>query len=499
MADLEYLGMNKFKKFCYRTKNSFVEFPYKISNFFKTIPHKLKNSFKKVGSSLSEFADALIYGDWKTRLSFVFFGFGNIVHKQYLRGFLFLLYEIVFAFYMIGFGGQYISKFSTLGTVATVTLDNGFKKVGDNSFNILLYGVLTIFIIFCTIIVWISSVRQAYNSQRMTEINKKLSYGRDDLKNLGNKYYHTTLLSLPFVGLVIFTIVPLIFMIFVAFTNYNNLHLPPEKLFTWVGFSNFSTLISGNGLSGGDSEKFAYTFRIVLLWTIVWAVLATFSNYFIGMVVAIIINKKGIKFKKFWRTCLVTTIAVPQFVSLLLMSKMLATDGIYNVIITKLGGNAVRWLLDPSIAKCTVLLVNLWVGVPYTVLSCTGILMNIPDDLYEAARIDGANPYKMFTRITLPYMNFVMGPSLISAFVGNINNFNIIYLLTGGGPSYDVNMVATAGQTDLLITWLYKLTVNDQSYDMASVIGIFVFIIVALASLLTYSKIGSVKNEEDFQ
>lgn len=181
------------------------------------------------------------------------------------------------------------------------------------------------------------------------------------------------------------------------------------------------------------------------------------------------------------------------------MSKMLQDNGIYNQLLMYMGLEPIRFLMDPTIAKVTVVVVNLWVGVPFTVLSCTGILLNIPEDLYEAARIDGANPYRMFVNITLPYMMFVMTPSLITTFVGNINNFNIIYLLTGGGPNLDPAMIYSAGQTDLLITWLYDLTVNEQSYDMASVIGILIFIICAVFSLIFYSRSKSLKNEEDFQ
>ena len=139
----------------------------------------------------------------------------------------------------------------------------------------------------------------------------------------------------------------------------------------------------------------------------------------------------------------------------------------------------------------------MWVGIPYTVLSCTGILMNIPEDLYESAKIDGANPFRMYANITLPYMMFVMGPSLISSFVGNINNFNVIFLLTGGVPVNSNKFIA--GDTDLLVTWLYKLTVNENNYKMASVIGIVVFVIVAVISLIFYSRSKAVKNEEDFQ
>jgi arabinogalactan oligomer/maltooligosaccharide transport system permease protein len=130
-------------------------------------------------------------------------------------------------------------------------------------------------------------------------------------------------------------------------------------------------------------------------------------------------------------------------------------------------------------------------------LITSGILMNIPADLYESARIDGAGVVKTFTHITLPYMIFVTTPYLITQFVGNINNFNVIYLLTGGGPlSLDYYQ---GGKTDLLVTWLYKLTVNNQDYNLASAIGIIIFLITASLSLLVYNLSGSSRKEESFQ
>lgn len=498
MANLEYLCLSKPGRILYKFKSFFKNLGRNIGGFFKKIPVKMVNLFKKISGSFIYLFEAFMYGGWKTRLSFIFFGAGNLFNKQFLRGFLFLFYEIVFIFFIVTFGGPYLSKFSNLGSVETSETESGFKIIGDNSFNILLYSVLTILIIVCTIFIWFQSIKQAYETKQLIDVNKRLVSGREDLKNLGNKYYHVTLLSFPMIGLFLFTIIPIIFMIFVSFTNYNNMHMPPDKLFTWVGFDNFQTILSGKGI-GGDGTKFAYTFRTILLWTLLWAFLATFTNFFLGMLVAIFINRKGIKLKKLWRTVLVTTIAVPQFVSLLLMNKMLQSDGIYNSLLSSIGLSRINFLTDPTIAKVTVVIVNLWVGIPYTVLSCTGILMNIPDDLYEAAKIDGANPYKMFMNITLPYMMFVMTPSLITTFIGNLNNFNIIFLLTNGGPTLDAKMVSTAGQTDLLITWLYKLTVNDNSYEMASVIGILVFVVCVVFSLIFYSRIGSIKNEEDFQ
>ena len=297
-------------------------------------------------------------------------------------------------------------------------------------------------------------------------------------------------------------------MILVGFTNYSSTYQNPRVLFDWVGTYNFQKLF---GMAGGDSSQFAGVFMQILLWTLIWAIFATFTNYFLGMIVAMIINKKGIRFKKLWRTVLITTIAVPQFISLLFLSQFLKTEtGGLNALLRNVGiiSENIRFLEDGLITKITIIVVNMWIGIPYTMLMCSGILMNIPQDLYESARIDGASPFKMYAKITLPYMLFVTGPYLISNFVGNINNFNVIYLLSGGSPSFTTvngaplsTYVYGAGQTDLLITWLYKLAMGEVSkdYGVASVIGIIVFVVVATLSLFFYSRTNAVKNEGDFQ
>jgi arabinogalactan oligomer/maltooligosaccharide transport system permease protein len=130
-------------------------------------------------------------------------------------------------------------------------------------------------------------------------------------------------------------------------------------------------------------------------------------------------------------------------------------------------------------------------------LMTSGILMNIPKDLYEAATVDGANRSTIFFKITLPYIIFVTTPYLISSFIGNITSFNIIYLLTGGGPAVSGGYIA--GQTDLLVTWLYKLTVEQNNYNLGSVIGIITFILTATGTLITYRRSKTYKEEEAFQ
>jgi arabinogalactan oligomer/maltooligosaccharide transport system permease protein len=223
------------------------------------------------------------------------------------------------------------------------------------------------------------------------------------------------------------------------------------------------------------------------------------------MLVAMLINKKGIKLKKLWRTILVFSIAIPQFISILYVSQMFATDGLINGLfdgIARFFGNnnfqPIDFWGDPTLARITVIIIIIWIGVPYLMLVVTGILMNIPADLYESANIDGANPWQQYTKITLPYMLFITGPYLLTSFTGNMNNFNVIYLLTGGGPNVQ-EYYGNAGKTDLLITWLFSLAVNDSNYKLAAVIGIMVFVVVAVLSLVVYNIIPSTRNEEEFQ
>ena len=448
----------------------------------------IAGNIKNIGVTFKE-------GDWKTRLSFLIMGFGPIMRKSFARGIAYLLIEVAFIAYMATSGIANLSKLSTLGTEETHMDPNTFLTTyGDNSFLILLYGVLTAVLCVLFITFWRMNIQENQNEEKIIKNGGHLPTSSQDLKSLLDQKFHATLLALPVLGVLVFMVVPIIFMICVAFTNYDKNHQSPSNLFTWVGLENFGKLLSF-GKAG-----FGSTFLTVLLWTLVWAFFATFLNYFLGMGVAILINKKGIRFKKLWRTILVLTIAVPQFVSLLYIYKMFANDGLVNGYLLKWGwiNSPIHFWTDPMLARITIIVVNVWIGIPYMMLIATGLLMNIPEELYESARIDGASPFQMFWSITLPYMLFVTGPFLLTQFTGNLNNFNVIYLLTKGQPQ-SMRLTDHAGQTDLLVTWLYKMTVTDTNYKMAAVIGIMVFLVTAVVSLIVYNMLPSVKDEGGFQ
>ena len=430
-------------------------------------------------------------------LSCIIMGLGNIAAGQFIKGLLFLAVEIgVFAFLCTRGGGIYwISMLPSLGDRPMQEVWNDETGVyeyvmGDQSQLILLYGIASLCIIALLVFVWQLSVRSGYKALAMKKAGKKPLNFIEDVKTLADENIHKLLMILPTACIAIFTILPLLYMMSMAFTNYSK-ETDNLVLFDWVGVANFKALFN----SGNSVGK---QFGSVLGWTLIWAFFATFLNFFLGTFVAIIINRKTIKLKGLWRGCLSLTIAVPQFVSLMIIRNMMMPDGIINRVLLDAGliAEKLPFLTNATWARVMVIVINCWVGIPYTIMQVTGILQNIPAEQYEAATIDGANPVQQFLNITLPYMIFVLTPYIITQFTGNINNFNVIYLLTRGEPLQIGN---TAGDTDLLVTWLYKLTVDQQKFNMGAVIGIFTFVVLAVVSLITYRSSGSYKDEEAFK
>lgn len=382
--------------------------------------------------------EAIVKGNALTKGSLFVFGLGNILNKQIIRGLIFLAIEIAYIFYMATYGISSIGNFITLGTKEQGQTYNEALGIyeytaGDNSMLFLLYGVITIVLTLAVIFVACMSAKSAYCTQLRKEREMHVPSFKDDLLSLREENIHTGLMALPIIGIIIFTIVPLVFMILIAFTSYDHEHQPPGNLFTWVGLDNFKTML-------GQGSKLAATFWPVLSWTLIWAVFATFSCFILGIILALLINRKGTRIKGFWRFMFVLSIAVPQFVSLLSMRTIFNANGPVNVLLREIGmigtTESIPFFTDSTLAKITIICINLWIGIPFTMLSTTGILQNIPAELYEAAKIDGASAFVIFRKITIPYIVFIMTPNLITSFTGNINNFNVIFLLSGGGPTH---------------------------------------------------------------
>ena len=470
---------------------------------------------RNIGQFFANFAKDLIQGDMFVKLSLICMGAGYFRRKQIIKGIIMTVFQIAVVVFALMVAVPYLAKFTTLGTVQremVFNIDTMKNEVNnyDHSFKILLYGLVSIAVLVSSFFVYLSNISRVRKLQVMAENGKHINTFAEDLKSFVNEKFHITLLFFPVVGIVLLTVIPLLVLILVAFTNYDQTNMPPTSLFTWVGISNFKRLFESS-----ISVTFGYSFKKVLAWTLTWAFFATFTTYFGGILLAMFINNNKTKAKRLWRSLFIVAIAVPQFVTLLLVRNFFADTGIVNTIFANIGItdllksiglvqsniSYIPFLTDPNWAKFMIILINIWIGIPYLMLIATGVLMNIPADLTESARIDGANSFQIFRKITMPYVFFVTGPYLVSSFVLNINNFNVIYLLT-----QDVYVTldqalanSQAKEIDLLVTWLYRLTQEYYNFKMASVIGIMVFVICAVFTLIAFNFMIRGDKEEEFQ
>lgn len=476
--------------------------------------NKIKKFFSAIGNFFGDFGKAVAKGDIFVKLSLVWMGAGYAGRKQFIKSILMTLVEVGAVLLFVFFSIPNMAKFPTLGTVerATVYDPSTMKNVEndyDNSLMILIYSVISFILILVFVFMWIKNIINAYELQKLKAEGKHINTFKDDMKDLVNDKFHITLLTLPVLGVVIFNIVPIFCLTCIGFTNYDKTHLPPNALFSWVGWTNFKNMFASM------DSAFSHAFWRVLIWTFVWAFFATFTTYFGGIFLASFINNIKTKCKKLWRTMFIVTIAVPQFVSLLLVRNFFADKGIVNTLCASIGLtdflkdiglvadhlSYIPFLSSPGWAMFMIIMINIWIGIPYQMLIATGILMNIPSDLQESAKIDGANKFQIFRKITMPYMFFVTGPALIADFVKNINNFNVIFLLTNDVYKTTDQLMATANakEVDLLVTWLFRLTQDYYNYKMASVIGVVVFIICAVFTLIGFNRMIKGDKEGTFQ
>lgn len=226
----------------------------------------------------------------------------------------------------------------------------------------------------------------------------------------------------------------------------------------------------------------------VTLWTFAFAFLSVATTFVLGLFLAVVFNDQRMKSRKYYRLVMILPYAFPGFLSALVWAGMMNQDfGFINNVL--LGGASIPWLTDPWVAKLSILIVNLWLGFPYMFLVCTGALQSIPDELSEAAQMDGAKPFQAFRTIKLPLLLTSLAPLLISSFAFNFNNFNLVYMLTGGGPR-DVSAGINVGSTDILISMVYKVAFvgANADYGLASAFSILIFIIVGTVSVMAFRK-----------
>ncbi len=420
------------------------------------------------------------------KASMVIMGTGQLLYKQWIKGLLYLSVVALTVFYMVKTGVKDLQGFVTLGTVKA---DPWLGIAGDDSVMMMLKGLLAFLIIIAYVFVHISNINDIKASHKALLEGKKLpGFVKSTQKFLDKKFYKVAL-AIPIAGVLVFNVLPIIFMIIIAFTNYGGEIVPPE-LVDWIGFGNFAKIFSLSEIKD--------TFFRILGWNLIWAVLSTFINYFGGLGLALLLNKKCVKGKTFWRAFPILAYAVPGFITLLAFKFMFSYGGPVNYYITLFGGSAVGFLdIDAGIkAKIIGLFVNAWTSIPTSMLLATGILSNMNTELYEAASIDGASKWKQFIKITLPFVIFSTTPVLITSFVNNFNNFGVFYFLRGGLYMEDYFL---ASDTDLLINWLYNLSIDNNYYGIGAAVSLIIFVITSVFSLTVYVRSAAFKKEDTYR
>ncbi|MCC2031280.1 ABC transporter permease subunit [Microbacterium allomyrinae] len=264
-----------------------------------------------------------------------------------------------------------------------------------------------------------------------------------------------------------------------AFTSASGEQLLPGWQ-VFVGFDNFVRALTDTEIRG--------PLVAVTAWTFVFAALSVATTFFLGLLLALVFQSKRMRFKNGYRIMLILPYAFPAFLSALIWAGMMNKSfGFINQVL--FNGAEIPWLTDPVLAKFSILLVNLWLGFPYMFLVCLGALQGIPEEVNEAGVMDGANPWQIFRRIKLPLLLVTVTPLLIASFAFNFNNFNLIYMLTGGGPRFE-DVSIPVGHTDLLISMVYKVAFTGQNrdYGLASAFTILIFIVVAVISIISFRK-----------
>ena len=403
-------------------------------------------------------------------------GGGQIYNKQWLKGLLYLIATVSFAF---AFG-----DLLNIGLWGIVTLGEQIPR--DNSVFLLAEGILAIIILFFGVTLYWLNIRDAYKNGQRRDLQLPVTSLRESYLNLVEQGY-PYVISGPAILLLIFAVIfPIMFSFALAFTNYDLYHSPPAHLFDWVGFKTFANIFT--------VDIWRSTFFDVLGWTVVWTLLASTLQITIGVFLAILVNQKDLKLKRFIRTMFVLPWAVPGFVTILVFAGMFndSFGAINNDILAFFSISPIPWMTDALWTRVALILIQGWLGFPYIFIVTTGILQSIPEDLYEAAVIDGATSWDKFMNITLPVILTSMAPTLITQYTFNFNNFNIIYLFNGGGPA---TPGSTAGGTDILVSWIYKLTMQSSQYALAAALTILLSVFVIAIAMWQFRKSNSFNQE----
>ena len=420
-------------------------------------------------------------------LAAAFMGLAHLtVLRQRVKGVAFALVEVGFLVALPGIVRRVIDAVTLGSPDPTVPVTQR-----DNSLFMLVDGVVAVVVVLLFAAIYVISVRSALADHR-AGVRERPRTARAQFSVLGSRAFPSLSLAPTLLLVMFFVVVPLVFSALVAFTNYSSPeHIPPANTLDWVGLDNFADLFGGNALWTGALVR-------VFIWTFVWALLAVGTSYVGGMILAVILHESRIRIKPFFRAVFILPYAVPAVISMLVWRNMLnGAFGAVNKTLMNLGliDQAIPWLSDATLAKFVVVAINMWASFPYFMLLTMGAMTAISQDVQEAAALDGATKLQRFRYVTLPLVLYQTAPLLIMSFAANFNNFGAIYFLTNGGLTVADTTVSGAGGTDILVTWIYKLTIGLLQYHYGAAIGVVIFLVIAPFAIFNFRRTKSFKGE----
>lgn len=414
-------------------------------------------------------------------LTFLIPGLGQLLNKQYRKAFFFFLGTLFIYFvavpYALGYG-----NYQGEGVSGLLSLAQDGRRL-DKSIIFMIEGIIALVLLALSLFIMYIS---------FSDVNK---VEKDLIKGVRRREWFETKQSImtdgfPYLVIspagivtIFIVLVPIFTTILISFTNYNP---DNQSKFFWAGFENYSLLFRGQGVAG-------MAFWPIVIWTLIWTFGATSLAIAIGFILSLIANQDRIKFKGFFRTVYLLPWAVPAFITIMFFSQMFARNGPIPNLIQDLFGVTLDVKNNPMQTRIVLMLLQGWLGSAYVFLLSTGILQGIPNDLYEAAEIDGATGFKKTLRITIPLVVYQTAPLLIGQYTFNFNNFSIIHLFNGGGPFLPSVYGNVAGSTDLLISYIYKLTINNRYQAMGAAVTMIIALVLMFFTFLSFRNMKAFK------
>ena len=458
----------------------------------KNIKHHLKNDMKEKLRVLdSDISDAIRKTPIEVEkqrpifsyLTFLIPGLGQFLNKQYMKAIFFfigsLFIYLVAIPYALGYG-----NFQGDGVAGLISLAEGGKRL-DKSIIFMIEGIIAIMLLLISLFILYISFKDVNTVEKNKIKGIRPNLWFETKANILTEGFPYLVITPASLAVIFIILVPITTTILISFTNYdpNN-----QSKFTWAGLQNYKLLALGQGVAGR-------AFWPIVVWTIIWTFSSTTLAIAIGFILSLIANQERIRFKGFFRTVYLLPWAVPAFISIMFFSQMLSINGPLTQLLNNVFGVTLDIKNNTLQTRTTLILLQGWLGSSYVFLLSTGILQGIPSDLYEAAEIDGATGFKKTMRITIPLVLFQTAPLLIGQYTFNFNNFSIIHLFNGGGPFNPSVYGNVAGSTDLLISYIYKLTINSNYQGMGAAVTIVVSLVLMFFSWLGFRNTKAFKGD----